>query len=79
MTTHVSAPALEETPHVSDALRRHAESIINTRSIDPQWRNIIRYALEINDPWLPDLVRVQVKRSSTQRISPKHLILTKTI
>jgi len=57
MTTHVSAPALEETPHVSDALRRHAQSVINNRSIDPQWRNIIRYALEINDPWLPDLVR----------------------
>jgi len=26
-------------------------------SIDPQWRNIARYALEINDPLLPDLVR----------------------
>jgi len=57
MTTHVSAPALEATPHVTDALRRHAESVINNRSINVQWRNIIRYALEINDPWLPDLVR----------------------
>ena len=57
MTTHVSAPAREETPHVTDALRRHAQSVINNRAIDPQWRNIIRYALEINDPWLPDLVR----------------------
>jgi len=55
MTTHVSAPALE--PHVTDALRRHAESVINNRAVDPQWRNIIRYALEINDPCLPDLVR----------------------
>jgi hypothetical protein len=45
-------------PHaISDALRRHAQSVINNDSIDPQWRNIIRYALEINDPWLPDLVR----------------------
>jgi hypothetical protein len=55
----------EETPHVtetariaiSDALRRRAQSVINDRSIDPEWRAIIRYALEINDPWLADLVR----------------------
>jgi hypothetical protein len=30
---------------------------MNDRSIDPQWRNIIGYALEINDPLLADLVR----------------------
>ena len=65
MTTHGSATALEETPHVtesntitvSDDLRRRAESVINDRAIDPQWKPIIRYALEINDPWLADLVR----------------------
>ena len=65
MSTHVSASAHEETPHetetiqitISDALRRRAEAVINGSSIDPQWRNIIRYALEINDPLLPDLVR----------------------
>ena len=65
MSTHGSASALEETPHeteriqitISDALRRRAEAVINDRSIDPQWRSIIRYALEINDPLLPDLVR----------------------
>ena len=65
MTTHVSASALEETPHetettqitISDALRRRAQAVLNDRSIDPQWRSIIRYALEINDPLLPDLVR----------------------
>ena len=64
MTTHGSATVLE-TPHetettqitISDALRRHAQSVMNNRSIDPQWRAIIRYALEINDPWLADLVR----------------------
>ena len=28
-----------------------------TKSIDPQSRAIIRYALEINDPWLAELVR----------------------
>ena len=65
MANYVSARALEETPHetertqitISDALRRRAQSVINDRSIDPQWRNIIRYALEIHDPWLADLVR----------------------
>jgi hypothetical protein len=31
--------------------------VINDRSVDPEWRTIIRYALEINDPWLADLVR----------------------
>ena len=65
MSTHVSAIALEETPHetetnqitISDALRRRALSVINDRRTDPQWRSIIRYALEINDPWLADIVR----------------------
>ena len=57
MTTHGSATALEETPHVSDALRRRAQAVINDTSIDPEWRAIIRYAFEINDPWLADLVR----------------------
>ena len=65
MSMHVSASALEETPHetetiqitISDALRRRAEAVINGSSIDPQWRSIVRYALEINDPLLPDLVR----------------------
>lgn len=65
MTTHVSATALEQTPQetetttttISNALRRRAESVINNSSIDPQWRVIIRYALEINDPWLADIVR----------------------
>jgi len=64
MSTHVSATALEETSHetenqitISDALRRRAQSVINDRRTDPQWRSIVRYALEINDPWLADIVR----------------------
>ena len=65
MSTHSSATALEQTPHltetntitVSDALNRRAQAVINDKSIDPHWRPIIRYALEMNDPWLPDLVR----------------------
>lgn len=65
MTTDSSATVREETPHVTEtiqftishALRRRAQSVINDRWIDPQWRSIIRYALEINDPCLPDLVQ----------------------
>ena len=65
MAIHSSATALEETPHVteptqitiSDALKRRAQAVINDSSIDPQWRTIVRYALEINDPLLADLVR----------------------
>ena len=52
-----SAPLREETPHNSDALKRRAQSIINDKSIDAETRAIIRYGLEVNDPWLGDLVR----------------------
>jgi hypothetical protein len=65
MVNHVSASVRVETPHetettqitISDALRRRAQAVINDTSIDPQRRNIVQYALEINDPLLPDLVR----------------------
>ena len=65
METHVSAIALEESPHesettqitISDALRRRAQSVINDIRTDPKWRSIVRYALETNDPWLADIVR----------------------
>jgi hypothetical protein len=65
MTLHSSATALDETSHsiettqttISDALRRRAQTVIHDSAIDPQWRSIIRYALEINDPLLADLVR----------------------
>ena len=64
MTTHSSATAHEETPHVTEttainiAVKRRAESVINDRSIDAGSRTLIRYALEINDdPLLAELVR----------------------
>jgi len=65
MTTHSSASMREEILHVtettntiiSNALKRRAQSVINDTSIDPQWRAIVRYGLETNDPWLGDLVR----------------------
>lgn len=66
MANHSSATVREHTPHVieptttitiSDALKRRAQAVINDQSIDPQWRLIVRYALETSDPWLADLVR----------------------
>src|ERR1041385_4785359 len=64
MTSHSSATALDEAPHktettiisISDATKRRAESLINDRTIDPQWRTIIRAALKLNDPWLAELI-----------------------
>lgn len=66
MTTHGSATMREQAPHVTkpsrtstimDALKRRAQAVVNDKSIDAQSRAIIRYALEINDPWLAELVR----------------------
>ena len=66
MTTHSSATARTETPHVNkstrtntimNALTRRAQAVLNDRSIDPQTRAIIRYGLETNDPWLAELVK----------------------
>ena len=65
MTTHVSASALEQTPHetettaitISDDLERRAHAVMQDSAIDPQWRPIIRYALKVNDPLLADIVR----------------------
>ena len=66
MATHTSATEREETPHVtettrdtviSDALRRRAQSVIKDRSIDRQSRTLVRYGLEVNDPYLAELVR----------------------
>ena len=63
MATHSSAIALEvasyttEKTKISEAAKRRAQLVINDSSTDPRWRAIIRYGLETNDPWLPDLVR----------------------
>ena len=72
MASHSSAREREETPHVSNstnntisnALRRRALYVINDNSIDAQSRGLIRYGLEINDPWLAELVRRAEARES---------------
>ena len=61
-----SSATVRETPHatrtsrtntIMNALKQRAQAVLNDRSIDPQSRAIIRYALETNDPWLAELVR----------------------
>lgn len=65
MANHSSA-TVRETPHVNrtsrtntivNALKQRAQTVLNDRSIDPESRAIIRYALETNDPCLAELVR----------------------
>ena len=65
MTTDSSATVREEAPHtdqitrtatILNDLKRRAQAVVNDTSIDSQSRAIIRYAMEINDPWLAELV-----------------------
>jgi hypothetical protein len=65
MASHSSATPREEAPHVtqttrvtiiSDAVRRRAQSVIKDKTIDPQWRTIIRAALELSDPCVAEFV-----------------------
>ena len=82
MTSHVSATVREETPHVidtntttiSDAVKRRARSVVEDRSIDVGTRAVIRYGLEINDPWLAELVRLVDAGESI--IDPSGFLLT---
>jgi hypothetical protein len=62
MAIHSSASTREHTLHTINSvthniLQRHAESVIQDKSIDADSRAIIRYALEINDPMLSELVQ----------------------
>jgi len=70
MTRHGSATTrkgtshiVNETSQISDAstsnasLKRRARQLVTNSSITQQTRNLIRYALEIKDPDLAQLVR----------------------
>src|SRR6185295_15097288 len=59
-----SSASVRETPHVNqrtntfiNALKERAQAVLNDPLIDAQSRAIIRFALETNDPLLPELVR----------------------
>jgi len=58
MARHSSATPREEKSHIIDAsLKRRARLLITNGSIPSQTRSLIRYALEIKDPYLGQLVR----------------------
>ena len=58
MTRHGSASPREEKTHIIDAsLKRRARLLITNSSIPNQTRNLIRYGLEIKDPYLAQVVR----------------------
>jgi hypothetical protein len=70
MASHSSASVREQAPHSititndklklkanKDDLQRRAWSLLRDKSIDEGSRNLIGYALEIDDPALPELVR----------------------
>lgn len=82
MANHSSATVRE--PHATrtsrtntiiNALKRRAQAVVNDKSIDPRSRAILRYALEVNDPWLARLVRRADAGESIaiHSISRKHL------
>ena len=58
MARHSSASQREEKSHIIDAsLKRRARLLTTNSSIPRQTRSLIRYALEIKDPDLGQLVR----------------------
>jgi len=58
MARHSSARPREEKSHIIDAsLKRRARLLITNSSIPRQTRLLIRYPLEINDPYLAQVVR----------------------
>ena len=58
MARHTNATTREEKSHIVEAsLKRRARLLITNRSIPTQTRSLIRYALEIKDPDLGQLVR----------------------
>jgi len=63
MARHTSATPRSAKSHnnrsnnIDASLKRRARRLITNSSIPPQTRNLIRYALEIKDPHLAQVVR----------------------
>ena len=57
-TAHANQAANQttRTATIIEALKRRAQAVLNDRSLDPQSRALIRYALETNDPWLAQMI-----------------------
>ena len=57
MTIDSSATSREEKSHVDASLKRRARLLTINGSIPKQTRNLIRYALDLKDPYLAQVVR----------------------
>ena len=57
MANDSSATMRSETPHLSAAIKRRAQSLIDDKSIDAGTRAVLRYGLEIHYSSLAGLVR----------------------
>jgi hypothetical protein len=70
MARHGSATPRKEKSHIIDAsLKRRARILITNNSIPSQTRSLIRYALEIKDPYLGQLVcRVEAGELTIDRV-----------
>jgi hypothetical protein len=51
MANDSSATARSETPLLNATIKRRAQALINDKSIDAGTRAVLRYALEIDDPF----------------------------
>lgn len=84
MVCHISANEREEAPHATTLtqndsihlngsftprMKRQAQFVINDRLVDEETRASIRYALEVNDPSLPRLLR---RVDAVDNIDPAH-------
>jgi len=47
-----------------NALKERAQAVLNDESIDAESRARLRYALEMNDPWLAEMVRADATEIS---------------
>ena len=70
MATHTSATPREEKSHSIDAsLKRRARLLLTNGSLPRQTRSLIRYALEIKDPYLVQLVhRVEAGEMTIEHV-----------
>jgi len=89
MASHSSASVREQAPHSissitnntlklnsnRDEVRRRAWSLLRDKSIDEGSRSLIGYALEIDDPALPELVR----RAEAGECVSDNIVATNTV
>ena len=70
MAVHSSATPRAEKSHTLDAsLKRRARLLITNSSIPAQTRSLIRYALEIKDPYLGQMVHRGGRKDYRSRVS----------